>query len=1304
MDINNQLEMLLMDWGFEKDLLKTLEKSGILEEFSFGTKNEIESLRSALESGRVSLIHDESKTSKKDQEGDKTHEESNDRPLIQILEDWGFASSVASANQFLSDNQNLELTNKKDRKQLKKFLKETNSEEENDDGIKTNIEETLSIQDFSHITDSGTNVPKQLVFGTRKTNANLGDFFPDSDGKVSSRMDKLLGRLTQLITNKPVYVEYGDYTNKSVEIKDANGAPKGSFDVSGSRTFAGGRLTGKGLNTIDPNYQGIASEIWGKSNGTLIRFAEAEWGSVLVDGELVEQPGRPKGYQGQFGVNSEETLVDPYDAVTDSETGTLLNARKLSNLLGEGSDGESANRSGVSNMHMAFGQYTDHNMSFLDRTATGQGLATEVDPNDLTDPLNNGFDGRPNVKKDDQGNLIPNQTGILGGRGEHYVVSSEGNLVRVAYFDKFTPEADGDATKQEILESGFYEFDENISAIGQPVLNRYGQEITGDDLVHMNKTESLIQNNQLYGATDAGNYLLRESARWSTEDGAFVYFTDSLGNEYKKEKTTENMLTVGDIVRGTIIKNGETYSIQNYGISTGLDKNGEVISELIKIDTGGKILDADILKTSHMLKSVSIGSDGLASLPNYADLLANNGVDTALMQAVFDAELGEQWFSRMGQTNPLFEAIQNDPNFIDFGNIDGYPLIGDISPRVFAGEINQGAMRSLDQNQDKIADVYAIEKIKSPYMPVYTFDGVKVEDLTANPQPKINSEDWGTGLLLTHKVGGDWRANENSGLTSLHTLWTREHTFQVDWITSTINEIKKTGEGLTEFNNQYGVNLETITTNDIANMARRMVEMEYQKILYEQFAPTLVGDKVKDGRHGWDGFNPEVDPSVAEEFSNAAYRFGHSQIQKEIIPGLDLFDAFLAPQVTDSYSISGILNGLSDLEAAKVDTKVNESVRSNLLANKLDLKSANIMRSRETGQTSTNALLRSLSGFEYNDRTGKYELQHDENGVMKEGYRPLNLANGSDVTKGILGPDGLYGTSDDTSGLDYGFVGNYGLRPIMSWEDFGDRMRGNNQVEKNDLLSSFMAAYDDSLEGSTINDKKISAAAKINLAQANPNNDTYSLGSNGIELVDVWNYMLAEKPSGEQLLGELAASIVWEQFDRFQDGDAHYYLTSLDGLGNGVWNHTLNPLEDIIARNTTNSTSDNLIDSGFDETFFNTRPIQANLRDAVTGNFEGPFNPSTINKVDYLHGLRPANQGSAPEISEGPHEGPMPNPYILADNNAIYEQVGAIYRNFATNWDANALDPWNQNNLFAHNTIASIDHNQRGEGIFLPLA
>ena len=814
----------------------------------------------------------------------------------------------------------------------------------------------------------------------------------------------------------------------------------------------------------------------------------------------------------------------------------------------------------------------------------------------------------------------------------------------------------------------------------------------------MNKTESLIQNNQLYGASDAQHYILKESARYTTEDEKFVYYTDSIGNEYKKEKTTENMLTVGDIVRGDVIKNDENHTIQNYEVSTGVDANGKQIRKLITIECGEKVMTADILKTAHMLKGTTVGSDGLPSLANYADVLANNGVDTALIQNIFDASAEDQYYIGERGINPLFSALKEDPNFIDYGDIGGYPLLGDIAPVVFAQGITEGAMRSLDQNDDNIPDAYAILKQTHPDTRTFNFDGELV-DLAKNPQPAIRSEDWGTGALLTHRVGGDWRANENSGLTALHTLWSREHSFQVDWITESVNNIKNASGELSDFNEKYGVNLRDITVEEIANMGRRVVEMEYQKILYEQFAPTLVGDKVK---HGRDGFNPQVDPAVAEEFSNGAYRYGHSQIQQELIPTLDLFNAFLSPQVTDSFGISAILNGLTNLEAAEVDTNVHESVRSNLLANKLDLKSANMLRTRETGQTGVNALLRSLSGFEYNENLGKYELQHDD-GIMREGYYPLNINNGSDVTLGILGSDRMYGTSDDTPSLDYGFVGNYELRPIKDWNDFGSRLRGNTQSERNDLLSSFMAAYDDSLTTGDIYQRKTEAMERIDLSEANPNNEEYRLGGNGVEQVDVWNYMLAERPNGEQLLGELAASIVWEQFDRFQDGDAHYYLTALDGIGKGVWNHTLNPFEDIIARNTTNSAFDNLIDSGFSETFFKTLPIQANLRDAVTGNFEGPFEPSTINNVDYLNGLRPASQGHAAEISEGPQEGPVANPYILVDNNATYERVGADYRNFANLWEANVSDPWESQNLFAHNSGASIEHNQIGEGSFLTL-
>ena len=696
---------------------------------------------------------------------------------------------------------------------------------------------------------------------------------------------------------------------------------------------------------------------------------------------------------------------------------------------------------------------------------------------------------------------------------------------------------------------------------------------------------------------------------------------------------------------------------------------------------------ADILKTSHMLTSVAVGTDGLKSLPTYTDFLLNNGVDPELIKNIFAADSEDQYYIGQSGINRLWIALSQDENFIDFSNVEGYPIIGDASPRIFAPDRTSGAMRGLDQNDDGIADAFAILKEEIPFLTVRDFNGNVIDDLTEHKQPKINAEDWGMGLLLSHVVGGDWRSNENAGLTTLHTLWAREHSFHVDWINSTVNVLKNNQEEKLEFNEDYNLDLDSVTTENVANMARRMVEMEYQKILYEQFAPSLVGDIAKIGDHGWDGYNPMVDPSVAEEFSNGAYRYGHSQIQELLTPGSELFDLFLAPQYAQSFGFSGIINGMTQITAAEVDTKVSESVRSNLLALNLDLKAANINRTRETGQANAQQLLKSLSGLDENG-----VLQVDSEGDLLTEYRPLNLKNGSDVTHGILGPDGKFGTDDDTPGLDYGFVGNRGLKPFKNWEDFRSRLRGDTAAERNELLAGFMGVYDDSLEGDTVEARLSSANAKI------VNGD--SLGSEGLDQVDVWNFMLAEKPSGDHLLGDLASAIVWEQLDRFQDGDAAYYLTSLDGLGGGVWNHTLSPLEDIIARNSTRSTSDNYIDSGFSEDVFKTTPVQAVLTDAITGIFTEaqPFNPDSINNVDYLNGFVPG-KGEAVRFNVAADiDGD--NPYILDPNDAIYERVGANFANITTLWENTPIDPWRANNQFAHNTSASIDDGVIGQGGF----
>ena len=1234
------------------------------------------------------------------------------------------------------------------------------------------------------------------LFGSDINSNDLGDFFPDTDGKVSSRMEKLFARLIKVVQDKAFYVDYGDYTDKNTNIKDPVKSKENDgefvFDGSGSRQFKGGRVTGKGLNVVGSNYQGIASENWGKSDYSLIRLSDAEWGKIVNnDGFLVEQVGRPKGYQGDlYGVNNISTFVDPYNAMTDPDTGALTNTRAISNVLGIDQPSPANDNSlDYSILHMAFGQYTDHNMSFLARTSTGQGLASQVNPFDLpaapfppsgppsigetslqsgpTDTLNLDFTQQPiNSSRNNFGqldigkrkiiippgstftnatienaltpgdiifdgnsesgfitvvngvieldvfglleflnedglvpasdiifnfenstspltvNIIP-ETGIIGGRGELYIVK-DGGLVPVAYFD-----AENNSNKP----AGFYEFSverSGVVAVGDPLLTNNADN--RNKIVHRNRTESLIQNNQLYGATDLQNYYLRESARYHEEAGDFVVYRDELGNVYSKKKG--NGIGIGSIVRGEVQMNGESITIANYKISSGIDSEGNQIREILLED--GR--PADILKSSHMLGSAAVGVDGLMSLPTYSDVLMNNGVDPQLIKNIFEAVPEDQYFLGINgrPTNKLWLDLTLDTNFIDFGNVEGYPLIGDISPRVFSSDRTSGAMRGLDQNDDNIADAFAILKHENDAardanpkvheLKVRDFDG-KIVDLSENLQPKINAEDWGTGLLLSHAVGGDWRVNENAGLTSLHTLWAREHSFHVDWINSTVKALSEDQKEKHEFNDRYHLDLDTLTSDDVFNMSRRMVEMEYQKILYEQFAPSLVGDIAKIGKHGWDGFNPMVDPSVAEEFSNGSYRYGHSQIQQLLTPGSELFDLFLAPQYAQAFGFSGTINGMTQVTAAEVDTKVSETVRSNLLANKLDLKAANINRTRETGQANAQQLMRSLSGYDYID--GKYVLQvNTKTGKMKNGFAPLNLKNGSDVTHGILGPDGLYCTDDDTPGLDYGFVGNKALRPFKSWDDFGSRLRGDTVTERNDLLASFMAVYDYSLEGNSVEDRLISAQTKI--ASKEP------LEDNGLELVDVWNYMLAEKPTGDHLLGPLASAITWEQFDRFQDGDAAYYLNTLDGLGGGVWNHTLRSLEDIIATNSTRSTYDNYVDSGFSEDVFKTTPVQAELTDPITGIFtpEKPFDPNSINNVDYLNGFLPGK--GKPRINSID----LNNPYVLEANNAIYERVGANFANIASIWESNPTDPWKSNGLFASNTAASIDNGERGQGTF----
>ncbi|MGF1522847.1 MAG: peroxidase family protein [Leptolyngbyaceae cyanobacterium] len=100
-------------------------------------------------------------------------------------------------------------------------------------------------------------------------------------------------------------------------------------------------------------------------------------------------------------------------------------------------------------------------------------------------------------------------------------------------------------------------------------------------------------------------------------------------------------------------------------------------------------------------------------------------------------------------------------------------------------------------------------------------------------------------------IAGDIRANENIGLTSIHTLFAREHNRIVDRLPDYLNEEIK------------------------FQVARRVVTAQQQYITYNEFLPAM--GVTLDPYHGYDA---TVDPSLSNEFATVGYR-AHSLIHGE---------------------------------------------------------------------------------------------------------------------------------------------------------------------------------------------------------------------------------------------------------------------------------------------------------------------------------------------------------------------------------------------------------------------------------------
>ncbi|HEX5271001.1 MAG TPA: peroxidase family protein, partial [Gemmataceae bacterium] len=216
-----------------------------------------------------------------------------------------------------------------------------------------------------------------------------------------------------------------------------------------------------------------------------------------------------------------------------------------------------------------------------------------------------------------------------------------------------------------------------------------------------------------------------------------------------------------------------------------------------------------------------------------------------------------------------------------------------------------------------------------------------------------------SGAVATQSlfVTGDVRGNENIELTALQTLFVRNHN-------SIAAQLQKEHP--------------TWGDEQLYQEARKINIAEYQAITYNAYLPDLLGASALPGYKGYD---PNVDPSIATEFSTIAFRFGHSMLSgnverqgnngldvnvtggAEINLAYDFFDPNLlsATGAVDpltgqgSTNIDAILKGDADGDAQANDLLAINEIRDLLFANGglqdngQDLMARDVERARDDG-------------------------------------------------------------------------------------------------------------------------------------------------------------------------------------------------------------------------------------------------------------------------------------------------------------------------------------------------------------------
>jgi hypothetical protein len=475
-----------------------------------------------------------------------------------------------------------------------------------------------------------------------------------------------------------------------------------------------------------------------------------------------------------------------------------------------------------------------------------------------------------------------------------------------------------------------------------------------------------------------------------------------------------------------------------------------------------------------------------------------------------DATPGEDAPIPFEADDPL-ERYRNDLGMIDFHRTPAAPGTGRDAARQ---QINQ-ITSFIDGSQ-----VYGVSPVRLDWLRAGPLDGDptnnEAELLLPNgflPRPGDRGERIAAPLMDLNgplaarpelaRVAGDTRANENMPLTLTQTLLAREHNRIVGLLPDSLPEEQK------------------------FQIARRVVGAEIQFVTYTEFLPALGVDLP-----GYTGYDPNVNPSLTNEFATVAYR-AHSMVHGEFNPAFS--DGDYTQEQLDEFRrrgigmVAGSRPGEGFLEIPLSATFGNPDLLGQVGIARLAAEFAAGHQYRNDEQIDD--ALRSVL----------FQIPRPGARDPKQCGRPIVLPDCFSVVVDL-------GAIDIQRGRDHGIPPYnalrqaYGLAPKASFADLtGERTEGSELPIDDPQILDFVQLRDiggaviDPSDPAAVEEQAVAGVRRTTLASR------LRAVYGSVDRVDAFVGMIGEPHRPGEELGELQRAIWRDQFVRLRDGDRYFY-------------------------------------------------------------------------------------------------------------------------------------------------------------------